>query len=160
MTKLRPPVTAELALTKVAALIGWEDVSRIAGQAERTVRNWSDPDTTAAISVEAAIRLDIAHQAAGGDGFPFFTYIATRLDLEAEASFADSNTLVRAVATATRETGEANAAALDASLPGAEQADLIVAEREIEESIAAMTHTLATVRTMRTGRGAAPGGNP
>ena len=59
MTKVRSPLTFELALTKVAAVIGWPRVAEVCGQAERTVRNWSDVDTSARVNMDAALRLDV-----------------------------------------------------------------------------------------------------
>jgi hypothetical protein len=149
MTKVRAPLTFENALTKVAAVIGWEEVARITGQAERTVRNWSEPDTTAAISLEAALKLDVALHAAGGEGFPFFRCYATRLDADSLAACPGREELIASAATASRESGEAVAASLLATRPSATQADLAIAERELEESIEAKTNLLAAVRARR-----------
>jgi hypothetical protein len=149
VTKRRPPLTFENALTKTAAIIGWEEVARILGLAERTVRRWSEPDTTASITLEAALKLDIAVIDAGGDEAPFLLCYATRVDMESLAASPGRDALIAAAAEAARESGEAVAAALTAARPGASEADIILAERELEESIAAKTRLLKAVRAAR-----------
>lgn len=148
MTKLRPPLTFENALTKVAAVLGWPKTAEIVGQAERTVRNWSEPDTTARISLDAAKRLDVAYQAAGGDGAPFLQCYATQVSAELLAVHADRHDLVAGAARASKESGEAIAATLAAAHPAATAADIAIAEREIEEAIEAKTSILARVRAL------------
>lgn len=149
MTKRRLPLTFENALTKVAGHIGWTDTARICGQAERTVRNWSDPDTTASITLDAALKLDVAYHAAGGEGAPFLLCYATRVDAESLAACPGREALLASVARAALESGEAVAATLLAALPNASPAHFAIAERELEESISALTHSLAALRLRR-----------
>lgn len=150
MTKVRPPLTFENALTKVAAAVGWEKVAEICGQAERTVRNWSEPDTTASITLEAALKLDCAFHAAGGEGAPpFHLCYATRLDLERLAACPGREELLASIGTAAKESGEALAAALAASKPGAGRAAFAIAEKEFEETIAAFQTGFAALRARR-----------
>jgi hypothetical protein len=149
VTKLRAPVTFENALTVVAGVIGWARVAEICGVAERTARNWSEPDTTAGITLEAALRLDVALHAAGGEGAPFFRCYATRLDVESLAACPGREALIAGAAVASKESGEAVAASLVATKPGARSIDFALAERELEEAIAAKTNLLAAVRARR-----------
>jgi hypothetical protein len=148
MTKVRPPLTFENALTRVAGLIGWGEVARICGCAESTVRNWSDQDTTAKLPLEGAFRLDVAYRAAGGDDAPFLTCYATRVDTEFMDVSADRRELVACVARAARESGEAIEATLAAADPSATAADLVVAEREVEEAIGTSTSILSQLRAL------------
>ncbi len=150
MTKRRDPLSFELALTRIAGLIGWTAAAKLLGQSERTVRNWSDPDTGAGINLDAALKLDVAYQAAGGDGTPMFDCYATRLQVETRAALWSSDALAAFAATSAKEGGEAIAASINAARPGASTADKVIAEREIEESIAALHDTL---RCLRAGRG-------
>jgi len=145
MTKRRLPLTFENALTKVAGHIGWPAVAEITGQAERTVRNWSDPDTTQSITLEAALKLDIAFHAAGGEGAPFLTCYATRRELECLAAVPGREALLTSIATTSKETGEAVHASLLAAHPAAERSDFSIAKREIEESIEALRNQLAAL---------------
>lgn len=149
MTKRRTALTFENALSKVAGHIGWTKVSEICGQAERTVRNWSDPDTTANIRLDSALQLDIEFHKAGGEGAPFLVCYATHVDAQRLASSPGVEALVAAAAKAAKESGEAIAAALRVSRPDAETADFAIAEREIEESLEALNHSLAAVRARR-----------
>ncbi|HEX8585034.1 MAG TPA: hypothetical protein VF680_11555 [Allosphingosinicella sp.] len=153
MTKLRPPVSAENALTRIAGAIEWEGVACIAGLGVRAVRNWSDPDTEPmagkAISLELALRLDLAYRQAGGQGAPMLHFMATRLELDCLAAAPDAAALAHATAIAVKESGEAHAAAIVASQPNAAHADLIFAERQLEEASAATNTTLHLVRARR-----------
>jgi hypothetical protein len=145
VTKLRTPLSFEAALAQVAGEIGWPRSARICGYAESTVRNWSDPDTTAAISIESALRLDAAFIAAGGDSAPFFACYAARLKQEAEAVFS-ADKLLRCGAAAAKESGEAISAIFDAARPGAGRHEREQAAREVEESILQHQQVLATLR--------------
>lgn len=151
MTKLRAPLTFELALTKIAGLIGWDRAAAIVGAAERTVRNWSDPDTSSAVTLDAALQLDVEFRRAGGDGAPMLQCYATRLRVDTVAACPSSAAIARAAATAAKEAGEAIAAVIAAAQPGATPAETARAELELEESISAQTNTLATIRARRTG---------
>ncbi|HXH52561.1 MAG TPA: hypothetical protein VNH53_03905 [Sphingomicrobium sp.] len=149
MTKRRAPLTFENALTRVASEVGWSEVARICRHKERTVRNWSEPDTTAEISLEAALELDLAWRAAGKEGAPFLTCYQTRLDAEATAADPSRDALIGTAAKAAKEGGEAVAAVLATARPGASSADDAIAERELEESIEAQTAALAAIRARR-----------
>ena len=148
MTKLRPPITPNNALTKIAAVIGWDTCASILGKAERTVRNWSDPDTEAEISLLDAMRLDAAHQRAGGDGAPLFECYALRLEIDSRV--ANAPCLIEAAQTASKEAGEAISALLLAA-----QSDNPVnrrnARRELEESISAQTEALRRIDARESG---------
>ena len=142
MTKPRNPVSFERALAKIAGLLGWPECANIVSQSERTVRNWSDPDTSSAIRLDAALALDIAYRAAGGDGAPMFQCYALRLEMESAARAADGERLAALTALAMKEGGEAFSALALALRPGATAIDRAVARRETEEAIEALTHTL------------------
>ena len=143
MTKLRPALSFELALAKIAGLIGWDKASDIVGQRERTVRNWSDPDTQAGVRLDAALKLDIAYRAAGGEGAPMFQCYALRLEADCAEAMACKDALAASAGEAAREAGEATAALIAASRPGATEADRQIAIRETEEAIGAFTASLA-----------------
>jgi len=149
MTKRRAPLTYELALTKVAGLIGWPRTAEILGFAERTVRNWSDPDTSAEIRAGAMEQLDIEYQQAGGAGAPFLEVYATRLKTALANTLGSAEAIAAATEIAAKESGEAVAAAIRAARPDANDADYASAERELEESIAAKTVALAAIRQRR-----------
>jgi hypothetical protein len=155
MTKRRGPLTFELALTRVAGEIGWSRVAEIAQQSDRTVRNWSEPDTgpaaERAISLDVALRLDSAFQAAGADGAPFLQCYALRLEADIKAACADSRELGLMTGRLAHESGEAIQAAITAALPGASENEKARAELELEQASRALTDTLATLRAGRRG---------
>lgn len=155
MTKVRHPLTVELALTRIAGLITWEAVAEIAAQAPRTLRKWSDPDegpkAAEQISLDLATRLDVAYRKAGGEGSPLLQCLSTRIELDLLGACVDCTAIARTAARAVKESGEAISAAIKASLPGATDADRGIAERQLEESIAAQTEALAAVRRRAAG---------
>lgn len=139
MTKARHPLTFHRALTRVAGMIGWDGAAEECGVADRTVRNWSDPDADAEISLRDALRLDIAYQRAGGRGAPLFECYALRLETEGVPVHADADDLVSASASTAKEAGEAVSALIHASRRSASMADRRDARREAEEAIVALT---------------------
>jgi hypothetical protein len=141
MTKLRPPLSFDQAVTRIAGLLGWEACGALVGRSARAVRAWSDPDADAAPSIEQALILDVAYRAAGGEGAPIFEVYAAKLDLDAQAATA-SRALPDLAATAAKENGEALAALTLASQPGAPLAVRAVAKREVEEGIKALGQAL------------------
>lgn len=149
MTKRRAPLSFELALTKVAGLIGWERAAAIVGQSERCVRNWSDPDAAAGIRMDAAEKLDIAYQEAGGNGAPFLECYALRLKAALADAFGSAEAIASAAAAAAKEGGEAISAAINAARPEASDFDYANAERELEEAINAKTVALRAIRDRR-----------
>lgn len=145
MTKLRPPVTSHLALTQIAGLIGWEGCAAIVGKAVRTVLNWSDHDTSSNITMEAALRLDAAYLAAGGDLPPLEQWYSLSLDLAVSPRVACERERALRIAAATKEFGQAIAAAIIAGQHGAKHADRVLGRRDVEEAIAALTLVLADI---------------
>lgn len=141
MTKLRAPASFADAVTRVAGRLGWDGAAQAVGKAERTVRNWSDPDTGAQPTIEDALRLDAAYLDIAGGEPPMLAVYQLRL----ERSFtpvADTAELITSVAVAAREAGEFSAAMLAAAQPGSSAADRQIAVREGLEAAAAITATV------------------
>lgn len=142
MTKLRGPITYDAALARIAGLIGWAAMATATARAERTVRNWGDPDATESCPIECAELLDLAFQAAGGDGAPMFETYARRLDIARAERFADERQLSIFTGMLAKEAGEAVAALITASMPGACARDRTNAAQQVEELLNATTSTL------------------
>lgn len=152
MTKTRPPLTFELGLTRIAGLIGWDRVAALAGQEERTVRNWSDPDTGPSaeqIPLGTSLRLDAAYRAAGGPDAPMLDCYALRFATELGGCGHDLSELAMRIADAAKEGGEALAAAIRAALPGASDEQLARAILEFQESISAKTDVVEALTAIR-----------
>jgi hypothetical protein len=149
MTKVRPALSFEAAIAKVAGHIGWVVVAQICNRSERTVRSWSEVEIPGAITMDAALALDAAYAAAGGDGAPFLRCYALRLQADTIAAQASTDELARKTVAAIKEGGEAHAALVAATRPGATAADRAIAEKEVVEAVDALTNTLATLRAGR-----------
>lgn len=146
MTKRREPITFHRALTTVAAMIGWDRVAAICGVTERAARNWSDPDTDAEIRMIDARRLDQAYLEHGGDHAPFLKVYTLQLELAARDPDDVRRCLAKSASGAAKESGEAVAAIIDASLPGAGAAQRRRAIREGEEAMAAIAASVEILR--------------
>ena len=151
MTKLRPPLSVEQALTRIAGQVpgDWQAMAAVVGKAERTVRNWGDPDTPEDISIRAAIALDLEYQRCGGVGAPINDVYALLLKTGRAEVFACQAKLTAATIVEIVESAEAIAAQLAAAQPGADQAAYDHAVRQKEEDIAAAQHSLTLLRAGR-----------
>lgn len=164
MTKLRPACSFEDALGRIGTGIRFEVAGRIVGRSASTLRTWTDPDVEPQagdmITLNMAKNLDAAYRSAGGQGSPLLDCFATLVDLEFLAACPDAVAIATSTSTAVKESGEALSAAVAASLPGASDAALALAERELQQSIDAHRHTLAQVQARRKARGEvqSPGG--
>lgn len=145
MTKPRPPVSFELALTKVAGELGWERTAELLGVAESTARSWSDPLRTPtagdAISLEGALALDLAYIAACGRTSPFLRTF--RLRQQASPVCVDADRIARGTARLAKESGEALSQLVLASQPGASDAARLLAKRESEHVLEAISDVIA-----------------
>lgn len=142
MTKLRGPLSYDSALARIAGVIGWPAMATATGRADRTVRNWGDPDAPESCPIECAELLDLAFQAAGGDGAPMFETYARRLEIARAERFADERQLSIFTSTVAKEAGEAVAALITASLPGGSARDRTNAAQQVEELLNAASCTL------------------
>lgn len=137
MTKAREPSTFADAVTRIAGRIGWTACAEVIGKGERVVRNWSDPDMDREPTLSEALALDAAYIAAGGGDGPLRAVYEARLE-RASTPAADSAEIAAAVGTAAKEVCEAIAAGVAASQPGASRKSKVVAEKEVDDGIAAL----------------------
>ena len=147
MTKRREPLTYQLALTEIAARIGWDRAGAICGVTDRAVRYWSDPDCEREIRMIDAERLDRAFMEHGGDHAPFHRLMTLRLDLAARET---DSSLVELAASASKESGEAIGALLEFSARPDCPATRRRAAKELSEAIDTMTDGLAAVESAGT----------
>jgi hypothetical protein len=142
MTKVRAPLTFDNALSRIAGMIGWGAMGEAVGQAERTVRDWGDPDTGRSCPIDAAVKLDLAFQEAGGKGAPMHETFSLLLDQSKAERFADQVELAHHHCTIIKEAAEAGQALILATLPGATRVERATALREVEENIVALKATV------------------
>lgn len=148
MTKLRPPLSFHQAITRIGGRLGWERCAEIVGQAERTVRNWSDPATNALPRLDDALLLDAAYRADGAGEAPILAVYGLKLEAELLVP-GEAGELADAAACVAKETGEAVAALVQAAKPGAPDAARVIAEKETEEAIASLSGALLKLKPQR-----------
>lgn len=148
MTRVRQPLTFELALTQIAELLGWDGCATVLGKSESHIRKLSTPDTEREISLRDAVRLDAAWRRAGGEGAPLLECYALQLDLGADPASTSIELVLSGAASAAKESGEAVAAAI--ALAGAmrDPKARISAVREIEEAINELSHLLSGIMSI------------
>ena len=142
MTKFRAPLSFEDGITRIAGLLGWAAAAQVIGQKERCLRNYSDPDTSPAISLADALKLDLAYRLAGGEGAPMFDSYALQIDVAIRQIDVSADELARRTAVAAKEGGEAIASLIAANRPGATAAERAIAAREVREGLDAFRDTL------------------
>ena len=148
MTKLREPVSIENALLLTLGRLTIERAAEVTGRQPHYLRAASDPDKPdQLLSVRDMELLDLASHADFGDGFPLYEALGRRLESSAAERFADQAAIGRACMAVAKETGDATAAMIAASLPGASIPELETALRELEEADASTDGAIAVVRS-------------
>jgi hypothetical protein len=142
MTKLRAPASFEQAITRIAGLIGFEEIARITQRSDRAVRNWAEPGVNSLPTIAQALALDAAYRARGGADHPILECYAFRLDIDVKA-LPDPQAIRLAAATAAKEGGEAISALIAASDPGASAAERARALLETQEAFTALNAAAA-----------------
>lgn len=137
MTKARAPLSFDAALARIAGQVegAWPALAAHVGRKERTARNWGDPDANESIPLDCAIQLDLLYQAHGGEGAPLHEAYTHQLELAQVSRFGTQIELAGVVVDSIRESGEAHAALLNATLPGATQATARIAVKEGREAL-------------------------
>ncbi len=134
MTKLREPVTVENTLNLLLGTITVERAVEVTGRQPGYVRNLSNPDTRERLALEDAIKLDLEWRAQGNEGYPLLETYERILASEADDRFADASAIGRLACLVAKESGDATAALIAASLPGAGPNDWKKALCELEEA--------------------------
>ena len=145
MTKRRAPLSIHAALIRVVGQLprDWDEAAEITGKQAGTLRAYADPERREELPVTAAIALDLAYLANGGDGTPIFDAYAQKLDLAELAQFADRIELHRKVVDVVREGGEAHAALVRACQPEATASDRDRAAHEASQAYAELGRVLS-----------------
>lgn len=148
MTKVRPPLTIENALFRVLGAIGVERAREVTDRSEDYLRALSDPDTRYRLTCDDAWKLDLEHHTVTGDGYPIFETLGLMLAAEGAERFASHVELARTAVHVIKEGGEAHAALVGISVPGADPVQLRDTLRELEESAHATTKAIGLVKSM------------
>ncbi|WP_294319672.1 hypothetical protein [uncultured Sphingomonas sp.] len=119
MTLPRTPKTSFHAVQRIAEFFGGTKAAApILGVKYRRLHDWTYQETASCPSFAQAIALDIAYRAAGGEGAPLFEAYASHLDLSFNELTACHAALAADLAEASREFGDAWAAATALIVPG------------------------------------------
>jgi len=138
MTKRRAPLSIDAALTEIAAVIGWDGMAEATGKGAAYLRACADPDRREQLAMRDARALDIAFRNAGGFGTPLHAWYAGGLEVAGVLVAASNGSLLTQSAEVIRECAEAEAALIEATLPGASPRETATARREMEEAIASL----------------------
>ncbi|MCC2978884.1 hypothetical protein [Sphingomonas sp. IC4-52] len=152
MTIARAPGSIEQALDKIAGeqlLGGWAGMAGVVDRAENTVRNWANPNTPESIPLDLALKLDLAWQMAGLIGAPIRDAYNALADQLREAEFGCQFELLRGAAAFAKENGEAEEALMLLALPGADEAAIAKAEREVSQVVALADNLRGMIRRLR-----------
>jgi hypothetical protein len=146
MTKLRPPVSIENTLYFVLGELTIERAAAVTTRSIGYLRALSDPDKRERLTVEDAIKLDLAYIAAGGSGRPFHETMGLLVEAASATRFSDAAAIGRHEVEVARENGEACAALFEASVDPTDIGTLERALRESEDSHRAAGAAIATIR--------------
>jgi hypothetical protein len=119
--KVRAPLTTDQALARIIGQLpnGYRDAEKATDRSESYLRACGDPDRLERLCFDDAIALDIAFQAAGGEGSPLAEHFLLRVEMGQLARFAHRFGLLEKTEQVVRESGEASAALIRACQPGA-----------------------------------------
>lgn len=150
LQKPRPPLSTAQALARIEGQLpgGIEEMARITNRSVSLVRAWSDQDRRENIPLDDAIALDLAFQAAGGEGAPLADSYVFRLELAGLERFSDRFELLQRVGHVVREGGEAHAALIRACQPGAGPNERRDALREAVEAQEALKPVIAALEDL------------
>lgn len=158
MTKERAPLSLDAALARIAGQLpgSWVQMAEITGYVEGTVRGWGDEARPEKINIPAAIALDLAYQQHGGTDQPIYDSYGLALSLARTEHFADPFCILRLALDVVRESGDAEAALLEAAMPDATGADRREAQRQLVEAMEAMKRALLDLERRDPPRAIAP----
>lgn len=145
MTHLRQPFTFADATSLVADRLGWAVCAKIARRSQRTVRLWSEPGCDTTPTIRQALRLDAAYRLAGGAGAPFLDAYRHKLEAAIGQQAACTIALAEEAGRVAVEVGEAVAASIVLTIPGASPRDI---DRALAEAQEAQTVVGALVRRL------------
>lgn len=135
MTKPRPITSIEDALVRIANQVpGSFDTLGIRCEVSGgLVRAWSDPCRRENMPVWAIVPLDLLYQEHGGTGSPLFELLEYQRHEASVARFAFERELAETTIDLARESGQAIAALIEASQPGATAETKARARKEVAD---------------------------
>jgi hypothetical protein len=135
MTKPRPVKSIEDALVSIMRQVegGYATMGALFDIEGDMVRAWGDPNRRENMPVKAIVPLDVLYQEHGGIGSPLFELLEYQRDEARAARFAFERELADTTIDLAREAGQAVAALIEASQPGATDEARARARKEVAD---------------------------
>jgi len=160
VTKERSPLSVENTLRVVLGELTIERAAEVTGKTKHHLTACTDedrPDST--LNVRDLELLDLEHHSLFGRGFPILDALIRRFETAGHERFGEAICIARHGATVGRESAEAAAALVEASLTPGNDRLLQNALRELEQADRATTEAMTVVRA-QLARGAPGGPSP
>ncbi|WP_267414719.1 hypothetical protein [Sphingomonas sp. GC_Shp_4] len=141
-------MTVENTLHLVIGTISIERAAEVTGRSLGYLRALSNPYTRERLAFDDAIKLDLEWRAQQQEGYPLLETYERILKSEAQLRFASAEAIGRLACIVAKEAGEATAALVAASMPGASRETWKVALRELEEAGQANAPAIALLREL------------
>ncbi len=161
MTIEREPGTFAHAVKAIMDHLGTDGVARFAahnGWSVNLIEKWSHPTLERWPNVHQALALDTAYIMTGGEGAPMHEAHEAMLTREVGEGFACRRALAATIAEVSEEMGDATAAAIFLTQPGATPHQIKRAIRETEQALSALGRMRRAVRKFLSTGGQVPGG--
>jgi len=148
MTKVRPPLSIENTLFKIFGALEIENAAAATGRTTHYLRNLADPAKREKLTVVDQIKLDLAWRQKGRAGAPLYEQVGRIMKAADAEIFSDSDAIGEIAKRVIREGSEAHIALFSVSRPGATDAQLLNAMREVEESASVSQEALAIIKSV------------
>lgn len=155
MTKVRDPLSIEQALRDVIDAITMPRAAEVTGRTAGYLRELSDPDKRGDLTCRDAVLLDAEHELLLGTR-PISDMLRAQLDARRPDVIAGTAALLEVTIEMVRESGDAHAALIAATAPGATPATRRHAIREVLQAVAAKRRSLPILRSMLRSQPQAP----
>lgn len=147
MTKERDPLSIEQALRATIDAISMARAVEVTGRTPGYLRELSDPDKRGDLTCRDAVLLDAEHEAQLGTR-PITDMLRCQLDARRPDLITGNTALIEATIEMVRESGDAHAALIAATAPGATPATRRHAVREVIQAVNAKRRALPILRSL------------
>lgn len=147
MTKERDPMSIEKALRDVIDAITMARAAEVTGRTPGYLREIADSDRRGDLTCRDAVALDAEHEALLGTR-PITDMLRTQLDARRPDLIAGTAALLEVTIEMVRESGDAHAALIAATVPGASPATRRIAVREVLQALAVKRRALPILRSL------------
>ncbi|MBM7407085.1 MULTISPECIES: hypothetical protein [Sphingomonas] len=148
MTKVRPPLSIEDALRGLIKTIGVDRARKATGRSKSYLEQLTNPDLRYRLTVDDAIKLDLEHASVSNGVMPILESYGVLVEAKRAERCEDAAELMRRIVDSVKEGGEAHAALIAASMPGASKTEKDKAIREWAEACTALDRCGPLIRNL------------